>query len=426
LFKILVSHYALPEIRSFRTLIFEQVLPFLKDRDVEVEWFIYMPDRIKPHLQKNEKYKVLDFYDYENAVDLIRDVKPDIIYAAAYPIAPDIAIRLAGKHFKIPVVADVVSQAVSEDRLRKMIRTNISGFFQNSVSTDTNENEKQFMRRGKFWINKYLFLLRTQLVVKMSLLKIIEDFFRFFLAHAKWKNLNDPKFAVDYHFVEGNLLFNSLIKSGYNKSSLILTGNPVYDKVFQNLSHISPSTKNSKIRVLLLTHSMYEHGLWTRKQRDDLVKVLVTEISKHKDEMSLVVKIHPSSEILSDYEKLIHPIDSSIPIYQKEDIQEFLNNSDVVLAYSASSGPIQALILKKPIIIINLNLAGDIMLERKIVTECTDPSKIVSSIHQAISSNPATERKINEFVEDYIFKADGLAYERVGKAIIEIIKKSKH
>ena len=34
--------------------------------------------------------------------------------------------------------------------------------------------------------------------------------------------------------------------------------------------------------------------------------------------------------------------------------------------------------------------------------------------------------KINEFVEDYIFKADGLAYERVGKAIIEIIKKSKH
>jgi hypothetical protein len=171
---------------------------------------------------------------------------------------------------------------------------------------------------------------------------------------------------------------------------------------------------------------MYEHGLWTRKQRDDLVKVLVTEISKHKDEMSLVVKIHPSSEILSDYEKLIHPIDSSIPIYQKEDIQEFLNNSDVVLAYSASSGPIQALILKKPIIIINLNLAGDIMLERKIVTECTDPSKIVSSIHQAISSNPATERKINEFVEDYIFKADGLAYERVGKAIIEIIKKSKH
>ena len=209
MFKILVSHYALPEIKSFRTLIFEQVLPFLKDRDVEVEWFIYMPDRIKPHLQKNEKYKVLDFHDYDNAVDLVRDVKPDIIYAAAYPIAPDIAIRLAGKHFKIPVVADVVSQAVSEDRLRKMIRTNISGFFQNSVSTDTNENEKQFMRRGKFWINKYLFLLRTQLVVKMSLLKIIEDFFRFFLAHAKWKNLNDPKFAVDYLFVEGNLLFNN-------------------------------------------------------------------------------------------------------------------------------------------------------------------------------------------------------------------------
>ena len=425
MFKILISNYILPEIRNFRTLIFEQVLPFLENYDVEVEWLIYMPDKIKPNSRENEKYKVLDFHDYDNAIDLVRDVKPDIIYAAAYPISPDIAIRLAGEHFKIPVVADVANEVVMEDRLGKMIGANISRFFQNSVSTDTNENQKQFMRRGRFWIQKYLFLLRTQLAVKMSILKIIEDFFITFSAHFVWKK-NNPKFAVDYHFVEGNLLFNNLIKMGYKKSSLILTGNPIYDKAFQKLTQFSPSTKNTKIRVLLLTHAMYEHGFWTRKQRDDLVKVLVTEISKHKDEMSLVVKIHPSSEILSDYEKLIQPIDSSIPIYQKEDIQEFLNNTDVVLAYSTSSGPIQALILKKPIIMINQNLTGDIMLERKIVTECTDPSKIVSSIHQAISSNPATERKINEFVEDYIFKADGLAYERVGKAIIEIIKKSKH
>jgi hypothetical protein len=426
LFKILVSHYALPELRSFRTIIIEQVLEFLKNYNFEVEWFIYMPDKIKSNLKKNQKYKILDLHDYDNAVDLVRDVKPDIIYASAYPITTDMAIRLAGKHFKIPVVAEVVNQATVEDRLTKMIPTNISGFFQNSVSTDTNKNQKQFMRRGRFWINKYRFLVRTQIILKINFIKIIKDFFTTLSSHSTYKNINNVKYAVDYHFVEGNLLFNSLIKSGYNKSSLILTGSPVYDKVFQNLSHISPSTKNSKIRVLLLTHSMYEHGLWTRKQRDDLVKVLVTEISKHKDEMSLVVKIHPSSEILSDYEKLIHPIDSSVPIYQKEDIQEFLNNSDVVIVYSTSSGPIQALILKKPIIMINQNLAGDIMLERKIVAECTDPSKIISSIHQAISSNPATERKINEFVEDYIFKADGLAYERVGKAIIEIIKKSKH
>jgi len=426
LVKILITHYALPELRSFRTIIMEQVLEFLKNHNFDVEWFIYMPDKIKSNLKRNEKYKILDFHDYDNAVDLIRDIKPDIIYASAYPITTDMAITLAGKHFKIPVVADVVNQVAVEDRLEKMIKTNISGFFQSSVSTDDDQNEKQFMRRGRFWINKYRFLFRTQIILKINFIKIIKDFFIIILSHSKWKDINNVKYAVDYHFVEGNLLFNNLIKNGYNKSSLILTGNPVYDKVFQKLSQITPSTKNSKIRVLLLTHSLYEHGFWTRKQRDDLVKELVTEISKHKDEMSLVVKIHPSSEILSDYEKLIHPIDPSIPIYQEEDLQEFLNNSDVVIVYSASSGPIQALILKKPIIMINQNLPGDIMLERKIVTECVDPSKIISSIHQAISSNPATESKINEFVEDYLFKTDGLAYERVGKAIIEIIKKSKH
>ncbi|SVC43232.1 uncharacterized protein METZ01_LOCUS296086, partial [marine metagenome] len=167
MFKILISNYILPEIRNFRTLIFEQVLPFLENYDVEVEWLIYMPDKIKPNSRENEKYKVLDFHDYDNAIDLVRDVKPDIIYAAAYPTSPDIALRLAGEHFKIPVVADVANEVVMEDRLGKMIGANISRFFQNSVSTDTNENQKQFMRRGRFWIQKYLFLLRTQLAVKM-------------------------------------------------------------------------------------------------------------------------------------------------------------------------------------------------------------------------------------------------------------------
>ena len=423
--KILISHYALPEIKSFRTIIFEQILQFLKSQNIEIEWLIYMPDKINLDVHKNSKYKILDFHNYANAIDLVKEVKPDIIYASAYPIGPDIALKLAGKHFKIPVVADVVNQVVVGNGARKMIKTNLIEVFQRTVSTDVNEDQKKFMRRGRFWIHKYIFLLKTQFTVKMNILKIINDFFIICLAHLTWKEINNPKFSVDYHFVEGNQLVKKLINLGYDSSSLILTGNPVYDKVFQKLIKLPQSTKNNKIRVLLLTHSLYEHGLWTKKQRDDLVKTLVTKISKYKDEMSLVVKIHPSSEILSDYEKLIKPIDSSISIYQTEDIQEFLNNSDVVLVYSTSSGPIQALILKKPIVMINLDLPGDIMLERKIVTECKDPSKIISSIHQAISSNPATEEKVNDFINDFLFKTDGLAYERMGKAIIKIAKNSQ-
>ena len=75
---------------------------------------------------------------------------------------------------------------------------------------------------------------------------------------------------------------------------------------------------------------------------------------------------------------------------------------------------------------INQNLPGDIMLERDLVMRCTEPPKIISSIHKAISVNHTTDKKINDFVSDYMYKTDGLAYERVGKAIIEIIKKSKH
>lgn len=424
--KILTSHHVTPDVRSLRTLYFERVLPLLRTTTkVHIIWLVYMPDKLKSIKSKELDVTILDIHDFNNAVEVIQKIKPDVIHAAPYPNLPDYALALAGKYLKIPVFGEVVNQLFVEDRLTKMIRLNVSAFLEKSVPTDVGESKKQFMRRGRFWVYKYKFLLRTQLAIKMKKIEIIKKFFTILEVHFSiWKKRNDSRFAVDYHFVEGKLLVKKLIREGFKESSLFLTGHPVYDPVFERANKIKPRIKNdNKIRVLLLTHSMYEHGFWTKEQRDNVASSIVTEISKYKNEMSLVVKIHPSSENILEYKSLINPIDPSIPIVQKGDILDFIEDSDVVISYSTASGPIQAMLFKKPIIMINQNLKQDIMLERGIVQECKDITNIVQLIKKVLVSNPATESKIKEFIEDYIAPFDGRSAQRVSEAIFQLSQK---
>ena len=265
--------------------------------------------------------------------------------------------------------------------------------------------------------------MRTQRNVQLNILKIIKNLFtllRIYLSSTH--GAIDSRFINSLHWLEGEILIEPLIKAGFPRSTLIVTGNPIYDEIFKNLQ-ITPSLKSDKIRVLLLTTSLYEHGFWTRKQRDDIIKETLTILSKHKNEISLVVKIHPTSEILSEYQSIINEIDPSIPIYQKEDILQFISNSDVIISFSSfSSAVLRAVTAKKPIIICNFSdLGNDFLLDNGIALECKEPSQLISLIHQ-ILLHPISNEKIEKFIINYFYKPDGQAAERLSEAIIMLSK----
>ena len=146
-------------------------------------------------------------------------------------------------------------------------------FFESSVPTDETDSSKKFMRRGKFFLFKYQFVLKTQLATKMRFLKIIGNFISHMNSHLSvYTNHHNPKFAVDLHFVETKKLIDKVVKNGFERSSLVPTGIPMYDDVFERLEKIKvkPKTDGRK-KILLVTHAMFEHGFWTRTQRDSLV-----------------------------------------------------------------------------------------------------------------------------------------------------------
>ena len=424
--KILTILHTLPSVRSYRTLCFERILPYLRSKtDVHITWLVYQPERLKIESQIDPHTSILDIHDFKNAVEVVQQVKPDIIWVAPTLNLPDYALSLAGKHMNVPVVGELVTELHKKTSKFEISKSYFKKFFESSVPTDVVGANNKFMRRGKFFLFKYQFVLKTQLAIKMGFLKIIKSFVSDMNYHLSvYTNLHNPKFAVDLHFVETKKLIDILVKNGFERSSLVPTGIPMYDDVFEILEKIKvkPKTDGRK-KILLVTHAMFEHGFWTRNQRDSLIRGIVSEISKHKNEISLTVKIHPSSELLSDYQELIRPIDDSIPIHQKGDLVEFIQKSDVVVTYSGSSSLVYAIVGKKPIIVCNFyNMEDDLFQEKGLVHQCKNKSTIISSIEQVLKSNPATKENIDSFIDEYFYKLDGRASERIGDSILDLIK----
>lgn len=426
--KILALHPTHPEIKSVTTQVFDNLLPVLKTKvDVQMIWFVYRPEKIIS--RQSESLIILDIHDFEDALQVLNTVKPNIVYANADPNLIDYAFSQASKFLNIPVISPFFSRGPNISKIKR-VKSTISALLQNSVPTDTESDQKQLMRRGKFFLYKYLFLLRTQKAMKIGLPNIIRTLFILLQAHLHTGRdfIVDVRFANTLHWLDSSYYYKPLIDAGFEKSSIVITGNPMYDPVFQKLQKLKPISKNdNRIRVLFLTNGLYEHGYWTRKQRDTIVRDIISEISKHKTEMSLVVKIHPSSEVLYDYQNLITPIDPTIPVFQKGDVLEFLNEADVVIGFQANSALEYCLISRKPIVICNFyDLKADIFLEKNLAVECRNTSTLILSIHKALNSNPATDEKVNEYIHNNLYKADGKSSERLCNAILDLLNLSQN
>ena len=106
---------------------------------------------------------------------------------------------------------------------------------------------------------------------------------------------------------------------------------------------------------------------------------------------------------------------------------EFINNSDIIITYSGSSSLVYALVSQKPIIVCNFfNLENDLFIEKKLVINCKNISSLIESINKASESNPATKERVDSFHEEFFYKLDGLASERISNKLLDLLNKEKN
>ena len=423
--RILAIHHDTPDVKSYTTILFEKILPILKSKkNIQMTWIVHKNEKIE---KRSDNVKILDIHDFDNAVEVIQKVKPNLVYVIPGLNAPDYALALAAKYFKIPTIGGELGITFFGKNMKiQFLKSLITQFFQSSTSFHDPER-KQLMGKGKFFIYKHIFLLKTQKAIKQNQLKIIkESFSLLFMYLFRFNKINlrfDSRFSVDLHFLDGEIMIKQLLDAGFKKSSLVVTGNPIHDIIFQELQNSIDISKNSKkIRVLLITSNMsgFEHN-WVKIKRDCMIKGIIKEVNKNKDNIELNVKIHPSAESLNEYQKLIHAIDPSIRIFQKESILQLIKESDVLISTNTSTAMVCGLLSKKPLIIYNcFQLDWDEFLTRKLAIECKKIEDIVSSINIAISSKPSMN-KTDEFIKEVLFRTDGKSAKRISKAIINLV-----
>lgn len=418
----------MPHVRSYPTILFNNLLPLLKNEiEVRLTWFVPIIENKSSTNSQESDSSILFISNYKNAVEVIEQVKPDMIYSHSGYSPVDYAFAVASKHLKIPVIAGEFAEDLYE-KSGKMVNLNLflRQFYEKSTSSTKNENQRQFMVRGVRFTKKYLFFLRTLNALKISKMKILESILFDIKRYCMLGSLTtDNRFSADINFVESEKTAERLVKQGFEKSSIFIVGNPTYDEIFQKFDNFeSHIKKDNRIRVLLVTKNPNDPGgHWKKKLQDSWLKELAAEFSKYKNEMSLVIKIHPSGENLSDYESVVKPIEPSISIFQQGDIVRFLEEADVVIGTSTSTALVCSLIAKKPIIIWNVyGVKGDVFLERNLALECKNRSSIIPLIRQILTTNPASTPKVEEFVHDYLYKVDGGAVARISNVILNQIK----
>ena len=420
--KILVPYATGHETTSIRTLLFNNMIPILKKRvNVKIQRILYQPEKLKTIPVINSDIITLDLHNYDNAIDVLKKEKPDIIYANPYTGFIDFAFVSAAKFLNIPVFS-ILNYEHSSNSSFDILKYHGRNFLSNYVEVEVFENKKSFMRRGKFILYKFSFLIKTIYSLQLGFIKNTKTIMMFMKLLLFPSKTLDSRLAVTKHYLRNKIQEKELLELGFDPNSLLVTGHPMFDESFKKIR----SNRNldiNKIKILFAPDPFYESGMWTKKQHELILTQIITTIIKTN--FSLKIKLHPSSTVLSEYEPLIHSIDSNIEIFQKGSLEDFLDDADIILSYSSqSTGLVYSLIHKKPIIICNFfDFPDNKLLDAGLALECKDPSQLVELILKSINFDNLYEQKRNNYIKKYFYKDDGNASDRICDDLLNLILK---
>lgn len=170
-----------------------------------------------------------------------------------------------------------------------------------------------------------------------------------------------------------------------------------------------------------MTTPLVEHGLIDEEKWEIMIKDIINNSLKLNN-AKLVIKIHPTSEKIEKYKRILNEMQINLPLYQREDLGEIISTSDIVITYGVSSGTLHGIFLKKPVIVYNpFQMPLDDMpyVREGMATELRDIKKLTDMLENI---KPVEDKKIEKFISKYLYKFDGKSGLRASKVILELIK----
>jgi len=432
--KILVPSSVLPSQKNKLVTYATNIKDSLaKKTTIELVWLICQPDRVSNSIYDSNT--IIDIHDFDDAVKALENIKPDCVLANNNSREPlSYSFSLAAKYLKIPLIYYYLNDLVpflgyspyknSWENLSILQKR----FFANKVPTDS-EDQKKFMRRGRFFVFKNIFLMKTRIKTGVNTIKAIKELLGDLSLYFLYKKPIWNKLA-DVNLCSNQEVYDFWTSIGIDRKKIAMTGSPYWDKIFQQVTirKEKQKKKSDKIRVLLVTGGMVEHGLWTAKQRETYLKKIFRELEKDK-RITFAIKIHPASESFLFYKEFLKKLVLDIPIYQHENLLDMMYDYDIILSYGSSSihtecayGGIKMILLdvgwnyKRFALVEEARMSGYFVV-------CTRFEDLVKHVHELNNKEVKFSPELIKAREKIAYKFDGKAGERATDAILEIIKK---
>ena len=433
--KIIVVNNVFPHISNNTTILFKNIVPIIKKKlEIKVFWIITddYGERIKV---EDPNYEISYLSDYNNAREILEKIKPDLSYHFIGNSITDYAFLIAERFLKIPSFGTADSQYVLSQSNNEVV---IGNYFREQTSRKKIflEHVRQFFEkknvgsennikanRGINFLKKCYFLIRTLRSIQKSHLEIIAELFEQIklLYHPPSVGFQE-KYNCDLMFTENSPSVDFLVNSGLKRENIRVVGNPVWDNAFEKRDQILPKD-DKKLNILFITVNLTSgqgKSDFSKSRRAQMIKEVIMSLNQFHQEISLVIKIHPTAENYTEFKQLEKF--ENVHLSQKDDIIDLISKSDVIITPTTSTATIIALIMNKPIIIWNyFHVEQDLLLRTDTTLECKDISELGNCLDSVKSFREKNAERINKFIDENF--SYGNSSQRVVSEILDLVKK---
>lgn len=237
----------------------------------------------------------------------------------------------------------------------------------------------------------------------------------------------DESIKSDYFICTGEC-FKELKEYSNVAKKVVVMGQPRYDiltladKIYDKKKIVSDLglDPNKKI-VLWCTQT---HGQSLDENVSSINAVYSTMVSI-KDYAQLLIKLHPGED---QHAPLYHENTLYQPMILNRDVDIYalLSICDLVITKNSTTA-MEAVILNKPVIILNLSGEPDRVnyVREGVALGVYDPENLSSAIGKLLDDGSILHEKREEYIKKYLYKVDGKATERVLELIKSLLEESK-
>ena len=352
-----------------------------------------------------------------NAVHKLLQIMPDIVIAGGDQEFVRRATLYAAEYLGIPTL---------------VLQIGINSDTHNRVRIATKRTAYRLLHHGSQIIRKYMYLLRTVQAAEWGLLDILKMIIKDIRIAFSVDDFNGGSGSGTIA-VSGIWDKRTIISRGANPDRIVITGNPMIGKAHK-LSVTKLEALKSSLGIparsrilLLLTCAQVEHGFWSTDRRTQFLSQVIDSVNPYFDlGMHMIIKIHPMENI-EDYQFIRS---SNITVVQDVSLTGVIQISDLVMVGGYSTTVLDAAVLRKPVLLLNLfNEVVAIPYEKMgIALEVDSAASLhyhIGDITQCTELVKLLKRNTESFLKDNKELVDGKAMERLGNLITALVSKRK-